>query len=101
MKKDALPLSRLEVGQRGIVKELVDEGRNITLRLKDLGLNEGAAVECVMVSPFGDPSAYIIKGSVIALRREDARTVKLIRDSVTEAERHGAVLGGKRRAVTK
>lgn len=32
-----------------------------------------------MKSPLGDPAAYLIKGAVIALRREDAGTV-LVRE---------------------
>lgn len=44
-------------------------------RLLDLGLVEGARVECLGRSPLGDPSAYIICGAVIAIRREDSRRI--------------------------
>jgi ferrous iron transport protein A len=50
-------------------------------RLLDLGFVPGAVVEVVRRSPFGDPTAYAIKGSVIALRREDAAGI-LVRGDV-------------------
>ncbi len=38
----------------------------------DLGLVNGTNVEALHKSPSGDPVAYYIRGSVIALRKEDA-----------------------------
>lgn len=46
-------------------------------RLQDLGMVPGAFVECVGISPLGDPAAYRIRGAVIALRRRDAQAVLL------------------------
>lgn len=68
-------LSSLLPGQWGRVVNCIDNGRNIAKRLMDLGICEGEDVKCVMKSPLGDPAAYLIKGSVIALRREDAAGV--------------------------
>ena len=77
MKKSEIKLYSLKPGEWGEVKSCKDNGRNITDRLRDLGLCEGEKVKCVMVSPLGDPAAYLIKGSVIALRREDSGTVEV------------------------
>lgn len=44
-------------------------------RLMDLGFVPGTKVECLRRSPAGDPTAYLIRGTVIALRREDAAYV--------------------------
>jgi len=44
-------------------------------RLQDIGLVQGRDVECVQVSPLGDPAAYRICGAIIALRSEDAQQV--------------------------
>lgn len=49
-------------------------------RLADLGLIPGTTVECVGVSPAGDPSAYLIRGSVIALRRRDCGGILIAGD---------------------
>jgi DtxR family Mn-dependent transcriptional regulator len=51
-------------------------------RLLDLGFVSGTLVEVDMVSPAGDPTAYRVRGSVVALRREQA---SLIRVSSREA----------------
>ena len=71
-------LSALLPGQLGQVVKCTDNGRNIAKRLWDLGFCEGEVVKCVIRSPLGDPSAYLVKGSVIALRREDAAVVSVI-----------------------
>lgn len=46
-------------------------------RLLDIGLVEDTAVECLGRSPGGDPAAYLIRGAVIAIRREDSAGVVL------------------------
>ena len=44
-------------------------------RLQDIGLTEGALSTCLFASPSGDPRAYLVRGAVIALREEDAKTI--------------------------
>ena len=46
----------------------------------DIGLVEGTPVECLRKSPAGDPKAYLIRGAVIAIRKEDAATVMMEAD---------------------
>lgn len=46
-------------------------------RLFDIGLIKGTDVECVLQSAKREMSAYLIRGAVIALRREDASKVFL------------------------
>ena len=41
----------------------------------DIGLTENTAVECVGRSPAGDPTAFLIRGAVIALREEDCKNI--------------------------
>ena len=48
-------------------------------RLTDLGLISGTRVTCTAHSPAGDPRAYLIRGSVIALRNGDASSILLER----------------------
>ena len=40
-------------------------------------LTPGARIECVGVSPGGDPRAFLVRGAVLALRREDCRSIIL------------------------
>ncbi|MBE6629119.1 MAG: ferrous iron transport protein A [Ruminococcaceae bacterium] len=46
-------------------------------RLQEIGLTKGTLVECVGKSPGGDPSAYLIRGAVIAIRASDSRGVEV------------------------
>jgi DtxR family Mn-dependent transcriptional regulator len=46
-------------------------------RLLDLGFVSGTPVEVEMVSPAGDPTAYRVRGTVVALRREQAGLIRI------------------------
>jgi Fe2+ transport system protein FeoA len=41
----------------------------------DLGILPGTRIEVEMRSPLGDPTAYRVRGSVIALRRRQAQNI--------------------------
>ena len=69
-------LAETEVGETVRVVSLLAEGR-MRRRLADLGLIPGAEVSCLGRSPLGDPSAYLIRGAVIAIRRRDAMEVSV------------------------
>lgn len=64
-------LYRLEQGQKGTIVKLLSEG-SIRRRLMDLGITEGAEIECAYIAPTKNPVAYRIRGALIALRLEDA-----------------------------
>ncbi len=64
-------LNDLRPGQTASVSSLSVEG-TMRRRLQDMGLIEGTRVECIGVSPLGDPAAYLIRGAVVALRKKDA-----------------------------
>ncbi len=67
-------LCDISPGAVAVVSDMYAKG-GIRRRLRDMGLVEGARVECLMKSPLGDPTAYLIRGAVIALRRDDAASV--------------------------
>ncbi|MQA83376.1 MAG: ferrous iron transport protein A [Streptosporangiales bacterium] len=46
-------------------------------RLMDLGLLPGTKIRVHMKSPLGDPTAYLVRGSVVALRRSQARHIRI------------------------
>ena len=54
-------------------------------RLLDLGFVAGTLVEIEMVSPGGDPTAYRVRGAVIALRREQANLIRVSSQEVVAA----------------
>lgn len=69
-------LCDIEVGECAVVERLCVHG-NMRRRLLDIGLCDGTKVTCVGRSPMGDPSAYLIRGAVIAIRSSDSRGVKV------------------------
>lgn len=76
-------LNEIKPGETAVVRSLRVHG-SMRRRLLDIGLVEGTRVECVGVSPMGDPAAYLIRGAVIAIRSADSRNV-LIKE-----EQHGS-----------
>ncbi len=46
----------------------------------DLGLVIGSRVEAIRRSPSGDPTAFNIRGAIIALRNENANQISIIID---------------------
>ena len=69
-------LDRLEPGQRGRVLALgLLPGERESL--SRLGLIPGTELRCVCRSPLGDPSAYLICGAAIALRRSDSCRIEV------------------------
>lgn len=67
-------LKDLKQGQTAKVNSLLSTG-SIRRRLQDIGLIEGTEVECLQKSPAGDPTAYLIRGAVIALRSEESSKI--------------------------
>ena len=73
---DVMDLNELSLNEIGIIKQVECEG-NIKRRLLDMGLVNGTRIVPVLVSPSKDPRAYEVRGSVIAIRSEDAANIKL------------------------
>ena len=69
-------LYELPLNNVGIVKELNCNG-NIRRRLLDLGIVAGTKITPIFKSPSGDPTAYEIRKTVIALRKEDSKLINL------------------------
>lgn len=69
-----ISLDRLPIGERALVKQLTSDGP-IRRRMLDLGLILNTVVEALQKSPSGDPTAYCIRGAVVALRSDDARKI--------------------------
>lgn len=74
MNEKYIPLSTLPIGKKAIVKKLTSDG-SVRRRMLDLGLISDTAVEALQKSPSGDPTAYYIRGAVIALRAEEASKI--------------------------
>ena len=69
-----MKLAALSAGSKGIIagNDFTDGMRK---RLFDLGFTQGSVIECVGESLFSDPKAYLLKGSVFAVRNTDAAKI--------------------------
>lgn len=78
MKKNIINLNKLPLNQNGIIND-IKCNENIKRRLLDLGLVKGTNIIPVLVSPSKDPRAFEVRGSIIAIRKEDAEDIEIIR----------------------
>ena len=72
--RNLFSLNSLPVGASCRVEKLVCQGLT-RRRLLDMGLSEATIVNVLMKSPAGDPTAYKVRGAVLALRSEEASKV--------------------------
>lgn len=73
-------LSSLALGERATVTGISAACRGPERRrMLDLGLVPGTVVEAEMKSPAGDPTAYRVRGAMIALRRTQAAMIHVDR----------------------
>ena len=64
------------VGSQCKVKE-INLNKPEKERILDLGMIPGTNVKVLQKSPMGDPTAYLIRGSVIALRSEYTKKITI------------------------
>ena len=71
-------LAALKPGQRATVTGIAAGCRGLARRrLLDLGVVPGSIVEATMRSPGGDPTAYRVRGALIALRHDQAELIEI------------------------
>ncbi len=68
-----IPLSNLSIGTTGVLKEITCD--KIKRRLLDLGFIPNTLVTPIFRGIFNDPTAYLIRNIVIALRKSDAEHI--------------------------
>ena len=74
--REEKPMSALAIGETARVGKIGGDSA-MCKRLRDLGLIEGTATQCVLNSIGSAMSAYTIRGAVIAIRKEDAVKVSV------------------------
>ena len=71
-----MTLDELKPGQSGVIKTIGGEGA-LRRRLLDMGLTPKTTVAVRKVAPMGDPIELALRGYVLTLRREDARSIEI------------------------
>ncbi|PTQ84508.1 ferrous iron transport protein A [Trichococcus patagoniensis] len=72
-----MELSKLVRSEPAVVTEVSHPDPKMQQRLMDLGFYPGGAVKLVLLSPKQDPKAYEVRGTVIAIRDEDAKYIQV------------------------
>ena len=69
-------LSQLPLNENGRIDK-IECGEGIKRRLLDMGLVKGTNIAPILMSPSGDPRAFLVRGTIIAIRKEDAKHIKI------------------------
>jgi len=78
-----IPLADLHIGSSAEVVSLDDACQGYSRRrLMDLGFTQGARIKAALSTFAGDPHAYEIRGTLVALRRDQSRLVYVRPDNV-------------------
>ena len=78
-----MTLDKLSLNTTGYIKKLRCNN-TVKRRLLDLGLIENTPVTPILISPSGDPKAFQIRGSLIAIRIEDTSLIDISLKTITE-----------------
>lgn len=74
MDKQEMILSKINLDEEVRVVEINAED-DLRRRFFDLGIIRNTIIEPLYISPFGDPKAYLIRGTVIAIRHNEANKI--------------------------
>ena len=70
----------MECGESAVIKSVGDDCLDIhchCLRLLEIGFTPGQEVTVIAKSPFKDPLAVSVRGTIIALRSSEASCIKI------------------------
>lgn len=76
MDTNILTLDKLPLNHMGYIKK-INCNDKLKRRLLDLGLIEGTIICPVFKSPFNNPRAFEVRGSIIAIRTEDSKNIEI------------------------
>lgn len=71
-----MTLDQLEPGVNAVVAGL-EGAPAFRRRLLEAGFVNGSAIRFLMPTPFGDPLVFSLRGASIALRKSEARSVRV------------------------
>jgi ferrous iron transport protein A len=70
----------LNIGESGVISSVGDDCLDVhchCLRLMELGFTPGQEITVIAKSPFKDPVAISVRGTIIALRSSEAECIKI------------------------
>ena len=72
--KEYITLDTINLNEKYYICDILLD-KHIKKRLYDFGIIEQAEIEALYKSPFNDPVAYLIKGTIVAIRNDDAKNI--------------------------
>ena len=69
-------LALVPLGKEAEIAEILTP-EPMRTRLCDLGLTKGCRVRCIYAAACGDPRAYLVRGTVLAIRNRDASCIEV------------------------
>ncbi len=84
-----ITINDLPPGGCGVVKK-INADDNIRQRLMDMGIIEGVKVEMIRPAPLGDPIQIKVFNTLLAIRRNEARSIII--------DHHGEKPHGRKKA---
>ncbi len=76
MKKEYL--SSLQPGERARLTTVAGSD-DLCKRLRDLGWIPGTSITCISIAPSGTPRAFLVRGTVIAIRLDACNSIGIAR----------------------
>ena len=70
-----MTLLDLKLRQSAVIKEVKSEIETLCRELQELGFTPGTEVSLVSKGLFGNPLAFQVRGTVIALRKHEAEAI--------------------------
>lgn len=75
--EDGVSLDTLRPDQAGTVLRVEAADAALKLHLMELGFVAGSPIAFAMSTPFGDPNIYALRGTSIALRKSEAKCIRV------------------------
>ncbi len=71
-----MDITQLKAGMSGIISQIVG-GDDLSIQLEEMGFVPGSEISVVSRGPFAGPVALAVRGTTIALRRNEASRIKI------------------------
>jgi ferrous iron transport protein A len=77
MSSEGVTLDALRPGEHGTILRITAEP-GLKMHLMELGFVAGSPIAFLMSTPFGDPNIYALRGTSIALRKSEAKCIRVL-----------------------
>lgn len=71
---EIISLDKINLNEEYLIEKVLLD-KQIKYRIYDLGIIEGTIIKSLYKSPFNDPTAYMVRGTIIAIRNIDASKI--------------------------